>query len=304
MIGSNLVARLAEDSFDVYLLVRTNSNLIRLDAVRNKVKLLYGDLTDSEAVSAAVKVSQPEIVFHLASTLWVKQQVVSNETHFRVNVLGTLHLLRILAERCPAAKIVFMGSSSVYGSGSCLKEDSPLKPSTVYSSSKASASIVLQTFAEFHNLRTVELRLFMPYGMWEHPSRLIPHTILSAMEGKDVLVSLGTQTRDLVYIDDIVEALVCSALQELPVGSVLNLGSGVGLSVREIVERILHLMGDPVKPCFGTIPMRPDEMMENSSDISLLRSRLAWSPRTSVDEGLRKTIAWFKENRDVALKVS
>ena len=153
-------------------------------------------------------------------------------------------------------------------------------------------------------MQTVELRLFMPYGPWEDPGRLIPHTVLAALAKREMAMTRGDQQRDLVYIEDVVDALLLAAVRPVPSGSVFNIGSGIGTPVRQIVERILRLMGDPVPPRVGALPMRPDEIMELSADITAARDVLGWQPRTPLDEGLRRCIRWFTEHPEFAAHMS
>jgi nucleoside-diphosphate-sugar epimerase len=170
--------------------------------------------------------------------------------------------------------------------------------------SKACASILLQTFAKMHGLNTVELRLFTPYGPWESPRRLIPSLILAALQQQDVPLSLGAQQRDFVYMDDVIDALYQAAVTPVPGGSVFNIGSGVGTTVRGVAELTLQLMGDPVRLKVGELPTRPDEIMEMSADIAAAKDQLGWQPRTSLKDGLIKTIDWLTENRDLAWSLS
>ena len=144
----------------------------------------------------------------------------------------------------------------------------------------------------------------MPYGPWELPTRLIPQTILSAFAGRGVPMTQGRQQRDLIYVEDVVEALARAATTPLPPGSVFNIGSGVGRPVREIVELILELMGHPVSAVIGAVPMRSDEMMECSADITAAATQLNWQPCTSLRDGLRRTIAWFSAHQDAAREVA
>jgi nucleoside-diphosphate-sugar epimerase len=110
----------------------------------------------------------------------------------------------------------------------------------------------------------------------------------------------GEQQRDLVYVDDVVEALMLAATRRIKPGSVFNVGSGQGVPIKDVVRRTLELMGNPVKPLLGALPMRPDEIMEMSADVSAAREQLGWQPQTSLVDGLRKTIAWWRLHREFA----
>ena len=299
MIGANLTRHLIDEGFHVYVMVRPNSNTVRLDPVLSSVEVLHAHIADRVAVHEAVDASRPEIVFHLASTA-LNPPTTDPETHMQVNVIGTLHLLEALKD-FPESVVVFTGSSAASGGGAQVNESRPQEPGTLYGASKACASVLMQTYLRLHHMHTVELRLWTPYGPWEHPRRLIPHVILSAMSGHDVLLTRGDQQRDFVYMDDVVDALMQAATQPLSEGSVFNIGSGVGTPVREVVELTLNLMGNPVKPLLGALSTRPDEIMEMSADISAARNNLGWQPKTSLEEGLTKSIAWFTEHREIAL---
>ena len=298
MIGANLVYRLAGEGFEPHLLLRANGNHIRLRGLEKQIHTSEGDLADLDTVEQAVNKANPDIVFHLASTPF-NPPGLAPQTHFKTNVLGTINLLESLLP-FPNARIVFTGSAAVYGEGTQLGEDQAIHPGTHLGASKGCASVLLQTYARLHGTQCVELRLFMPYGPWEHPRRLVPHVILSALTNQEVKMTQGTQQRDFVYVDDVVDALLMAAKAPVPPGSVFNIGSGVGTPVHEAAKLILRLMGDPVPLCLGAVPTRSDEIMEMSADITSARNQLGWQPQTSLEDGLRKTVAWFKDNRELA----
>lgn len=297
MIGAALVSRLVADGHQVSVLVRAQSSRLRLRDVEARLRLIVGDLQDAPSVREAVACVDPEVVYHLASTPF-NPPTTPADTHLRVICMGTVHLLEAVRAR-GAARVVATGSAAEYGSGSRLREDRPLAPATILGAAKAAASLFLQCYARRYQIQTVELRLFMPYGPWEHPRRLVPQTILSALAKEDVRLTEGRQQRDLVYLDDVVDALIRAGTRPVAPGSVFNIGSGVGTPVREVVERVLHLMGNPVRPLFGAIPTRADEIMEMSADITAARTTLGWAPRTSLAEGLRRTIAWVTGHREL-----
>lgn len=300
-IGSALARRLLADGYQVSLFAREGADRSRLQGAADRVQWLTGDLRDAAAVRAAVEQVEPQAVYHLASTPFNPPTISASE-HLATIVGGTVSILEALKDR-PGVRVVATGSAAAYGGGSQRRETDPLRPATMLGAAKASASLWLQMYARQYGLQTVELRLFMPYGPVEHPKRLVPHVILSALEGRDIPLTAGDQQRDLVYVDDVVEALRLAGERPLAPGAVFNVGSGVGTPVRLIVERILQLMGRPVKALFGAMPTRPDEIMEMSADIAAARAQLGWAPRTPLDEGLRRTITWWTEHRRSAEQV-
>lgn len=302
-IGINLVQRLVVEGYRVVVFSLPGPDLVRLRDLKRQVELVTGDLTDAAVIQDTITRLRPQFVFHLASTIWARPPGVDAARHLQVNGLGTLNLLEVL-KLTPHTRFVFTGSAAVYGPGTLLKEDALLVPNTIFGACKATASILVQTYARTYGLSTVELRLFMPYGPWEHPDRLISQTILSALAGRDLPMTSGEQKRDPVYIDDVVDALLLAATKPVKPGAVFNIGAGKAIPVKDIVKQILALMGNPVKPLLGKLPMRTDEIMEMSADVSAARRKLGWLPKTSLVDGLRKTIAWWEQHPEFVERMS
>lgn len=294
-IGMNLAQRLLSEGHRVSSLIRPGSNLERLQGLGAQIKILEADILDCQALREVVQRTEPEVVYHLASTPF-NPPTISASTHMQVIAMGTMNLLESLRDR-PEVRIICMGSGAEYGSGSSLKEESPLQPATILGAAKAAAALLIQTYARLYGMETVLLRLFTPYGPWEQPGRLIPHTILSALNGRDVRISSGTQQRDYVYIDDVIEALVLAANQPVLPGVAFNICSGRGLPIRQVVEQIMNLMGNPVRVLVGALPTRADEIWEFSGDNSWACKGLGWETVTELEEGLRRSIDWFTRNR-------
>lgn len=298
MIGANLVHRLLAHGCELFVMARPESNRFRLHSVQSQIRILEGDITDHKAVQEIILKTKPEVVFHLASTSF-NPEALSAEIHFHVNVLGTLYVLEAM-KSLKNSRLVFTSSAAEYGDEEHLREDSCVRPGTILGASKAAATTLIKTFARLYGLKGVVLRLFTPYGPWELNRRLIPHTILSALQNKEVTLSEGRQKRDFIFMDDVVDALIAAATEPVEPGSLFNIGSGESTSVREIVERTLKLMGNPVKMRVGALPTRPDEMMQMSADISLAARQLGWKPQVNLEEGLRRTIRWFTEHHALA----
>ena len=292
-IGSHLVRRLVERGNQVYLL-RTGKPLApRLWEVEKELINLYASIDDLEAVRQVVWEVEPEVVYHLASTTF-RNHGTPAETHYRVIGVGTLAMLEALREQ-GGGRLICAGSAAEYGDGTGLQEQTPLQPSTILGAAKASAGILAQTYARMYGLETVLLRIFTPYGEWEHPARLIPSVIGAGLAGRSVRLNGGHQQRDFFYVGDLIDAMVSAAEAPLPKPAVLNLCSGQARTVREVAGRVIELLGAGV-PVEGGGAVRADEIVECSGEWGQAQRLLGWRPRTSLDEGLRKTIEWFKEN--------
>jgi nucleoside-diphosphate-sugar epimerase len=302
MIGSNLIYRLVAELCRVFVLARPTASMLRLQPVASRMEVITGDLTSATNVLEAVRRAKPRFVFHLASTPF-NPPTIPTQTHLETNVLGIANLLDAVRST-PETKFVFTGSANVYGDGEGIREDHPLLPGNMLGATKACATILMQTYSRLYGIPTVELRLYTPYGPWERPGRLIPHTILSALKGQDIRMTSGEQERDYLYIDDVVDAMLIVMRKKLRPGSVFNICSGRGIPIREIVERVLSLMGDPVQVHLGAVPTRPDEIWKFSGDNSAANKALGWQPRTTLDDGLQKTIDWFREHREVAAQLT
>jgi nucleoside-diphosphate-sugar epimerase len=302
MIGANLVHRLVKDGYDVSVLVRPSSSLLRLQPVSGRIRVLEGDLGNAEQTKDIVSQAVPQVVFHLASTPF-NPPTIPTAAHLQVNVFGIANLLEAIRVS-PETKIIFAGSANVYGEGEHVPESHALVPGNMLGATKACATILMQTYSRLYGIPSVELRLYTPYGPWERPGRLIPHTILSALGGQTIRMTSGAQERDYLFIEDVIEAMLLAMRKPLPAGAVVNICSGTGIPIREIVQRVLWLMGDPVEVQLGAMPTRPDEIWKFSGDNANARALLDWQPRTSLDDGLRKTIAWFRENRELAAQLT
>ncbi len=302
MIGANLIHRLVADGYSVAALARPTASLLRLQRVQSQITIHPGDLTDAQGVKDVVAKVVPDVVFHLASTPF-NPPTIPTEDHLQVNVHGIVNLLEAM-RASPGTKLIFTGSANVYGDGENLAEDHALLPGNMLGATKACATILMQTYSRLYGLPTVELRLYTPYGPWERPGRLIPHVILSALRGEEIRMTSGVQQRDYLYIDDVLDAMLLAMRKPLTPGVVYNICSGRGVPIREIVVRLLRLMGDPVKVLLGAVPTRPDEIWKFSGDNSKARKHLDWTSRIELEEGLERTIQWVTANRELVAQLT
>ena len=298
-IGSNLTRRLLAEGNRVHLVVRPTSNQQNLEEVGREIVWHVAELTDTSQMLQAIREIRPALVFHIAGSSFNHPPTTDLFEHIQVNVMGTLGLLEALRNGSPEARLVFAGSAAEYGSGSNLKEDQLPAPATLLGATKVAATNLIQMYARLYGLRTAVVRIFTPFGPHEQPKRLIPHTILSALRKEEVLLTDGRQGRDFLYIDDLVEGLLRAATADVPPGSVINVCSGKSVKVVEIVQKILGLMGNPVGFKTGALPTRKDEIWDVSGSPLKAKELLRWEPATNLEEGLAKTIDWWKSRLGV-----
>jgi nucleoside-diphosphate-sugar epimerase len=296
MIGANLVRRLVALGCRPFVLARSQRHRERLAEIENELVWLQGDVTDANSIAVATTAAKPTIVFHLAGSFF-NPPTLSAAEHMAVNSAGTLNVCEAL-KKFEGSRLVIAGSCSVYAGGERLREDAPMNPGSMFGVSKAAGAMIARSFGRLHGINTVELRLFGPFGPWENARRIIPGTILSALAGRDLTIGHGGQQRDFVYMDDVVDAfLLAATAPNLPPDLVVNIGGGLGRSIRDVAARILELMGNPIKIIVGAKPVRADEIWTMSADITAAERHLGWRPKFDFDEGLRRTIAWFREHR-------
>ena len=301
MIGSVLTRCLATQGVETFVLSRPGASRLRLEGVKD-IAILDGSILDVSSISHAISESRPDVVFHLASTPFNPPSIPVKE-HFDVNVLGILNLMEAL-DQSPNSKLVYTGSAAVYGSSSGALESVAPTPNTILGATKAAASALLGAHARMTGRHVVELRLFSPFGPGERASRILPTIILSALAGNPVDTSEGLQKRDFVFIDDVIDAMLLAADEDGHGPEIYNIGSGRGVSIRDLVTEVLEIMGNPVVANFGAIPTRPDEIMNMTANIDYARDNLGWSPKIGLHEGLGRTIDWVTSNRETVANLT
>jgi UDP-glucose 4-epimerase len=290
-IGLNLAARLRVEGADVSLLARRPRESGRGPRAVEGARVILGDVQDAASVGRAFATARPEVVFHLASTPFNPPGTTDRE-HHDVIVGGTAN---VVAEMRPNMRLVHAGSGAEYGSGSALTEDAPLRPTTGLGVAKAEATTFIRERARSLGLDAVVLRLFTPYGPWDHAGRLVMHSALRAREGADIQITDGRQQRDFVYIDDVVEAFILAARLGAA-GSVFNVSSGSPKTVREVAELVLELTGRGGSVIARALPTRPDEIWELSGDSTAAEATLGWRPTVTFRDGVGRTCVWVEEH--------
>jgi len=295
-IGSHLVERLLRADVAVAILLRPSSNPWRIAALLPRVTVIPGDLHALGAVEAGLREFAPDTLFHLA---WkgVAGRERNSPDQIEANLMPTVDLVR-LAGRVGCRTWIGLGSQAEYGpQPSVIHEDTPPRPTTLYGVTKLCAGLLAGRLAADAGLRFAWLRVFSVYGPKDNPGWLLPDLISALSRGERFALTACEQHWDYLYVDDAAEAIYRVGVTPDAEG-VFNLGSGQARPLRTIVERVRDLI-DPCLPLgFGELPYRPDQVMHLQADIARLTRATGWHPTVSLDDGLRRTVAWYRARRD------
>jgi len=262
----------------------------------DKVRVHEVDLRESQKVRRLVGECQPSKVYHLAA-VGVTEPGVDPRLAVQVNVIGTLNLLEALREtQCDC--FVNTGTCYEYGYNTPpMREDQRVDPINVYAASKSAAWLFCNMYHRTHGYPIVTVRPFTAYGPRQSERALIPQVILSALRGEDFEMTGGEQTRDFTYVDDIAHGTV-AALR--PLGfEVFNLGGNRPVKLMTVIDQIAKLTGRKVR--IEHRPAHPADVPATWADIGKAGELLGWVPRVTLEEGLRRCVAWYRDNRDMIL---
>ncbi len=303
-IGSHLVERCVREGARVRALVLYNSFntwgwIDTLDpAVLKKIEVFPGDVRDPGCVHEACR--GIDIVFHLAALVSIPYSYRSPESYVATNVNGTMNILQA-ARIQGVKKVIHTSTSEVYGTAQRVPIDElhPVNAQSPYAASKCAADSLAISFYRSFDLPVTILRPFNTFGPRQSARAVIP-TIISQIQAGQKVISLGNleATRDLNYVGNTVEAFVRLAEVDKGLGEVYNTGSGVEISVGEVVERIQKILKTTVKVKVDRARIRPakSEVGRLVCDAGKLTALTGWTPRISLDQGLAETCVWVKKN--------
>ncbi len=290
-LGSALANRLVEQGNHVRVLDDLSAGeRERLDP---RVAFCSGDTRDIPKLWSLLR--GVDCVYHLAARVSVPESVLYPVEYNAVNVGGTVSLLTAMRD-AQVRRLVFASSGAIYGEqvSQPVPEDAPLRPLTPYAVSKVASEHYVRAIGELWGIETVILRIFNAYGPGQplppsHAS-VIPRFLRQATGGGSlVLFGDGSQTRDFVYIDDVIDALVAAGETEGISRSIINIGSGQEVSILGLVETIEGVLGEGVhRLCNAEEKTGVSRLV---ADVRLAQQKLGYTPRVSLAEGLRLTIA-------------
>lgn len=298
-VGSRLVERLSREGAIVYCLAQDERDQrSRLPKLPGVVPIEVPAIPSS--IRGFLSDVQPEVVVNLAAAGVAPASRVPVTTLVdNVSLVG--QLLEGLGDSPPRV-FLHAGSWSEYGAskhGQRIHESHPINPETVYGSAKASASMFGSAYARALSIHFVTLRFFNVYGVGEADHRLIPYLVERLREQMPADLTSGDQVRDLTYVDDVVEAIVCASTTELVGFTAYNICSSREIRIRSVAEMVADSMTVPKELLrFGALPDRVGEASWVVGDNTLFREATGWEPRTSIVDGVRQTVAWSIDRGD------
>ncbi|MGC8855949.1 MAG: NAD-dependent epimerase/dehydratase family protein [Anaerolineae bacterium] len=289
-LGSALANHLAREGHQV----RGLDDLSTGDpqALSPDVHFTRGDVNDRPKLWTLLQ--EVDVVYHLAARVSVPESILYPRDYNVVNVGGTVALMEAIRD-VGVKRVVLASSGAVYGDleEQPLKESATPNPRSPYAVSKLAAEYYVRTIGKLWNIETVSLRIFNAYGPGQHlpPSHppVVPHYLRQALRGGTLVVhGDGTQTRDYVFVDDVISAMVAAATAPGINGLVINVGSGRETSVRDLVKLVLEITGSKANVVYNSQTSGGVQRM--CADLTLAQEKLRFQPSIKLEEGLRLTL--------------
>jgi dTDP-glucose 4,6-dehydratase len=301
-IGSAFVRMLAAETdwrivnLDKLTYAGNLENLATL-AESRRYRFVHGDICDAALVSELVAEEKPDAIVHFAAESHVDRSILSPEPVIRTNLHGTFVLLEA-ARRFAVPRFVHVSTDEVYGSLEAPREateDYSLNPSSPYSAAKAGSDLLARSYFVTYKLPVLITRASNNYGPYQFPEKLIPLMIVNALENKPLPVyGDGLQVRDWLYVEDHCRGIL-AVLRQGREGEIYNIGGNRSLPNLEVVQRVLELTGKP-ETLIQFVTDRPGHDRRYALSSEKIMRETGWRPLTHFEDGLARTIDWYRNN--------
>ena len=261
----------------------------------------YGNIKNGELVSELVL--KADTVIHFAAESHVARSIFDNTIFFETDVLGTQVIANaVLKYQDSIDRFIHISTSEVYGTAltNPMTEDHPLNPPSPYAAAKAGADRLVYSYWATYNIPAIIIRPFNMYGPNQHLEKAIPRFITSALLDEPLTVhGSGENTRDWTYVTDLCIALdiVMQASLDKVKGQVFNIGTGQDVAIKTIADSVLGRLNKP-RSLITNIGDRPGQVIRHIAGTAKARETLGWKPTVEFDDGLTRTIEWYRQNRD------
>jgi len=296
-IGSHLIKRLVSLGVKPVVFVEPNTSLWRLSEVESKIRVFRVNIVNYEDVKRYIRKIRPVKIYHLAAYVDVSRSFELINKMIDVNLKGTINILNaLLNSKCLFDCFINTGTCEEYGDGRVpFLEDQKESPVSAYSASKVSTTYFCQMLSKTKKLPIVTIRPFLTYGPYQTSDMLIPLLIKKCLLGEEFETTRGEQTRDFNYISDIIDGYIKASITQKAIGEIINLGSGREYKIKDVVNLIMRMTNTRMGPKIGKLPYRAGEAMHFYCSNIKAKKLLHWQPKITLEEGLLRTIAWYRE---------
>lgn len=307
-IGSHVTDALVErgekvvgvDNFDLFYSPRLKRAFLEFALSRKNFTLVKGDILDGPLMEGTFSEHKPKVVVHFAAKAGVRDSIQNPELYSKVNIEATALLLR-LSVKYGVRKFVFASTSAVYGVRDSIpfREDDPCEtPSSPYGATKRGAEILCYTFYHLYELPVVVLRFFTVYGPRQRPDMAVHKFTRQILREEPVtMFGDGTSGRDYTYIDDIVQGVLAAIDRDLGGFTVINLGTDRAVLLRDLISFIEDALG--MKAKVMQLPDQPGDVPITCASIERARELLSYEPKVPLEEGVRRFVKWYLENKEL-----
>ena len=293
-IGSHLTRKLVNLGANVSIITKYNSLIdnARLSDIWEKLNVIEADIRDIDSLEQ-IKKLKPEIIYHLAAYNHVGHSFTHVSQCFDVNAKGTANLM----EACKGcSKFIYTSTSEIYGYQEKVpfKEDFNPRPISPYSITKYSGELYARMRYHQDKYPVIVLRPFNNFGPYQSEKAIIPEIIINCLLGNEIKSTEGKQTREFNFVENIIDGFILAAEKEGVVGKIINLGSGQDISIKNLILKIYKLTNSNSKLSIGSLEYRPTEIWKMFCENKKAKEILGREPKISFEEGLKKTVEWYK----------
>lgn len=294
-LGSHIVERMIKQNADLSIIVRESSDLWRIDEFIKDLNIFNGDLRDCHRLSESIRKIKPQIVFHMAA-YGVDSQQKDIFDAVNTNLIGTVNLLSAIA-KIGCEKFINTGTSMQYGNKEGkINENMSYSPNNIYGSTKAAATIMAHQIAGDMDINIATIIPFGVFGEKEGSHKFFPHVILSILKNKEVALTSCEQYRDYCYVENIIDGFLIAAEAQNVKNEIYNIGNGITKPLKYYVNLIKNEINSDAKINYSALVHRKNDLWNPLPNVDKIINTLGWQPEIPIEEGIKKTVNWYKEN--------
>jgi len=299
-IGSSLIRRLISFDAIVHVLIRNNSNLWRLENIKQFIHIIKVDLLDLPSLSKIITKINPQYIFHFA---FPSNDILQNPFDFQTQLDQTSrHLINLLqsisSKQSNLKSFIHTCSSTIYQWSEeryRLSENTPFDPSSLRGMLKLNERNICQYFSRTHVVPIKLARIFRAFGPWDINNKLIISALDAARNSTPIRLGNNRYKRDYIFTSDLVNGILLLANSDLPPGTEMNFGGGSQHSALEIVKILEDILEVEIPKILNSYPKNPLDKGDFTADISFAKKMLNWRPEFSIPQGLKITVDWYKD---------